>query len=48
MLLQGSAIGVGCWFTTGLNDSEQVRMGKAIGLEKADVPIAIDTTGYDK
>ncbi len=48
MLLQGSAIGVGCWFTTGLNDSEQVRMGKAIGLEKADVPIAIVSTGYDK
>ena len=37
MLLQGSAIGAGCWFTTGLNDSEQVRIGKAIGLEKADV-----------
>ncbi len=48
MLLQGSAMGVWCWFTTGLNDNEQVRTGKAIGLGKADVPLAIVSTGYDK
>jgi len=48
MLLQGSAIDVGCWFTTGLNDSEQVRIGKAIGLERDDLPIAIVSIGYDK
>ncbi len=38
MLLQGSGIRVGCWFTTGLNDSDQVRIGKAIGLERDDLP----------
>ncbi|MDP2844636.1 MAG: nitroreductase family protein [Candidatus Methanoperedens sp.] len=48
ILMQGSAMGVGCWFTTGLKDNEQVRIGKAIGLEKADVPIAIVSTGHDK
>lgn len=41
MLLQGSAIGVGCWFTTGLNDSEQASIDKAIGLERDEFTTAI-------
>ncbi len=48
ILLQGSSIRVECWVTRGLNDSEQVRIGKAIGLERDDLPIAIVSTGYDK
>jgi len=48
ILMQGSAIGVGCWFTTGLGDDEQVRIDKAIGLEIDDLPIAIVSIGYDK
>jgi len=48
ILMQGSAIGVGCWFTTGLGDYEQVRIDKAIGLERDDLPIAIVSIGHDK
>ncbi|MCG2735855.1 MAG: nitroreductase family protein [Candidatus Methanoperedenaceae archaeon] len=46
MLLQGSAMGVGCWFTTGLGDDEKQQVREVAGIEK-DVPLAIVSLGYD-
>jgi len=46
MLLQGSAIGVGCWFTTGLSDYERKSMRDFTGMNVDDMPFAIVSTGY--
>jgi nitroreductase len=46
MLLHGSAIGVGCWFTTGLRDDEIRGIRKATGIKVDDVPLAIVSIGY--
>ncbi|MCG2737581.1 MAG: nitroreductase family protein [Candidatus Methanoperedenaceae archaeon] len=46
MLLQGSAIGVGRWFTTGLGDDERKNMLDFTGMNVDDMPFAIVSTGY--
>ncbi len=46
ILLQGSAIGVGCWFTTGLRDDERKSMRDFTGMNVDDMPFAIVSTGY--
>jgi len=46
--MQGSAIGVGCWFTTGLNDNERGEIRDATGSKPNDMPAAIVSIGYDK
>ena len=46
MLLQGSALGVGCWFTTELTSTEKGDIQKTTGIEKVDVPHAIVSIGY--
>ena len=46
MLLQGSALGVGCWFTTELSGDVQVGIREVIGAEVDDVPSMIVSVGY--
>ena len=41
MLLQGSALGMGCWFTMELSGDERVEMRKAV-----DVPIGVVQMRY--
>ena len=46
ILVQGSAIGVGCWFTTGVSDDERKSMHDFTGINVDDMPFAIVSTGY--
>ena len=46
ILMQGSAIGVGGWFTTGLRDYERKSMRDFTGMNVDDMPFAIVSTGY--
>ena len=46
MLLQGSAIGVGCRVTTGFGDDEKQQVREVAGIEK-EVPLATVSLGYD-
>lgn len=48
MLLQGSAMGVGCWFTTGLRDDERDEMRKVVGFEGDDMLFTIVSVGISK
>jgi len=46
ILMQGSAIGVGRWFTTGLGDYERKSMRDFTGMNMDDIPFVIVSTGY--
>ncbi len=46
MLLQGSAIGLGCWFTTDLTGEERYRIRETAGHGAKDVPFVIVSMGY--
>ncbi len=46
MLLQGSAIGVGCWFTTKLDNNEWKKVMNVIDVNSNDFPLAIVSLGY--
>lgn len=46
MLLQGSAMGVGSWFTTELSDDEIKSAREFTGIKADDVPLAIVSIGY--
>jgi hypothetical protein len=46
ILMQGSAMGVGCWFTTGLRDDERKSMRDFTGMNVDDMPFVIVSTGY--
>ena len=46
MLLQGSALGMGCWFTTELSGDVQVGTREVIGAEVIDMPGVVVSVGY--
>ncbi len=46
MLLQGSAIGVGCWFTTDMTGEERYRIRETAAPGAGDVPFVIVSMGY--
>ncbi len=46
ILLQGSAMGVGSWFTTDLKDDERKNMREFMGIKAEDVPMTIVSIGY--
>ncbi len=46
MLLQGSALGAGCWFTTELSGDVQMEMREVIGAEVDAMPSAIVSVGF--
>jgi nitroreductase len=46
ILLQGSAMGIGCWFTTDLTGEEHYRICETAGPGAEDVPFVIVSMGY--
>ncbi|MCX9081096.1 MAG: nitroreductase family protein [Candidatus Methanoperedens sp.] len=47
ILLQGSAMGVGSWFTGDLSDDERKNVREFTGIKAVDVPLAIVSIGYN-
>ncbi len=48
MLLQGAAVGVGCWFTVELSSDERKRVDCVVKVEVNDVPVTVVSAGYAK
>ena len=46
MLLQRSALGVGCWFTTELSEDVQVSVREVAGVEAENIPVVIVLVGH--
>jgi hypothetical protein len=46
MLLQGSALGAGCWFTAELSGDVQVSVREVAGVEAVDIPVVIVSAGH--